>query len=266
VMVPGWFNETFAPARADAPPGPVALLMVDADWYHSCLDTLERFYPLVPPGGVVVMDDFGYWEGARRALVRASRPVVAKPPSARRRRGGARAAGRGAIAPWLDGSACSLLGLVSCVLVSRVLASPPSARGSRRARTCGGTASSCPSSSATAPTCSGGSRGTSTTATSYWGGSEADLEHDDAPGWRAAAVGVASRARSRTRKAVLPVCARFANNPEFECKSGHPARGAYSDTARASGAAMRRTWACVWVTRVWVVWGDTTEQQPRTCE
>ena len=30
---------------------------------------------------------------------------------------------------------------------------------------------------------------------------------------------------------------------------------------RATGVAMRRAWA-----RAWVVWGDTTEQQPRTCE
>ena len=36
---------------------------------------------------------------------------------------------------------------------------------------------------------------------------------------------------------------------------------AYSDPARAIGVAMRRAWA-----RAWVVWGDTTERQPRTCE
>ena len=46
-----------------------------------------------------------------------------------------------------------------------------------------------------------------------------------------------------------------------ECTSGHPGRVAYSDPARAIGVAMRRAWA-----RAWVVWGDTTERQPRTCE
>ena len=35
----------------------------------------------------------------------------------------------------------------------------------------------------------------------------------------------------------------------------------YSDPARAIGVVMRRAWA-----RAWVVWGDTTERQPRTCE
>ena len=29
----------------------------------------------------------------------------------------------------------------------------------------------------------------------------------------------------------------------------------------SSSVAMRRAWACAWV-----VWGDTTERQPRTCE
>ena len=46
-----------------------------------------------------------------------------------------------------------------------------------------------------------------------------------------------------------------------ECTSGHPAQVADSDPARAIGVAMRRAWA-----RAWVVWGDTTERQPRTCE
>ena len=36
---------------------------------------------------------------------------------------------------------------------------------------------------------------------------------------------------------------------------------AYSDTVRATGVAMRRAWA-----RAWVVWGDTNELHPRTCE
>ena len=46
-----------------------------------------------------------------------------------------------------------------------------------------------------------------------------------------------------------------------ECTSGHPAPVGYSDPARAIGVAMRRAWA-----RAWVVWGDTNERQPRTCE
>jgi O-methyltransferase len=29
---------------------------------------LETFYPLIPDGGVVILDDFGHWEGCRVAF------------------------------------------------------------------------------------------------------------------------------------------------------------------------------------------------------
>jgi len=60
----GWFQETF---RGELP-GQVALLHCDADWYDSVLLTLETFYERIPPGGVVVLDDFGWWEGCREAF------------------------------------------------------------------------------------------------------------------------------------------------------------------------------------------------------
>lgn len=60
----GWFHNTFT-----APlPSAVCYLHVDADWYDSVLLSLRTFYPLVSPGGVIVLDDFGWWEGARRAF------------------------------------------------------------------------------------------------------------------------------------------------------------------------------------------------------
>ena len=46
-----------------------------------------------------------------------------------------------------------------------------------------------------------------------------------------------------------------------ECPSGHPDQVGYSDTPRSTGVAMGRAWA-----RAWVVWGDMTQRQPRTCE
>lgn len=65
----GWFNETFTSTpRPGNHSGAVAFLMVDCDWYGSVLETLEQFYDAVPPGGIIALDDFGYWEGARRAL------------------------------------------------------------------------------------------------------------------------------------------------------------------------------------------------------
>ncbi|WP_239338522.1 TylF/MycF/NovP-related O-methyltransferase [Frankia sp. CiP3] len=60
----GWFHDTFT-----APlPAAVCYLHIDADWYDSVLLSLRTFYPLVTPGGVIVLDDFGWWEGARRAF------------------------------------------------------------------------------------------------------------------------------------------------------------------------------------------------------
>jgi O-methyltransferase len=60
----GFFDTTFSQ------PGPsnVALLHCDADWYESVTQVLEKFYPLMPDGACVVLDDFGYWEGCREAF------------------------------------------------------------------------------------------------------------------------------------------------------------------------------------------------------
>lgn len=60
----GWFDETFK----EELPRQVAFLHCDADWYDSVTLVLETFYPLMPVGACVVLDDFGYWEGCRRAF------------------------------------------------------------------------------------------------------------------------------------------------------------------------------------------------------
>jgi O-methyltransferase len=59
----GWFQNSFKQAL----PEKVALLHCDADWYQSVILTLETFYPLMPKGACVIIDDFGYWEGCRTA-------------------------------------------------------------------------------------------------------------------------------------------------------------------------------------------------------
>jgi len=61
---PGWFETTFQQEL----PEKIALLRCDADWYDSVLLVLETFYPRVSPGGCIVLDDFGYWEGCREAF------------------------------------------------------------------------------------------------------------------------------------------------------------------------------------------------------
>jgi O-methyltransferase len=62
----GWFEETLP---RDAPAlGPIALLRLDGDWYESTRVVLRHLYEKVVPGGVVVIDDYGQWEGCRRAV------------------------------------------------------------------------------------------------------------------------------------------------------------------------------------------------------
>src|SRR5262249_49659528 len=61
----GWFDQTF---QRRPLPSPVALLHCDCDWYESVLLALETFYPLIPDGGCVILDDFGFWEGCRAAF------------------------------------------------------------------------------------------------------------------------------------------------------------------------------------------------------
>jgi len=62
----GWFSETI-PAVAPQL-GPLALLRIDGDWYESTRIVLEHLYPKVVHGGIVVVDDYGYWPGCRKAV------------------------------------------------------------------------------------------------------------------------------------------------------------------------------------------------------
>ncbi|WP_214072039.1 TylF/MycF/NovP-related O-methyltransferase [Mucilaginibacter sp. dw_454] len=49
-------------------PGKIALLRLDTDFYESTAHELEHLYPLLVPGGVIIIDDYGHWEGARKAV------------------------------------------------------------------------------------------------------------------------------------------------------------------------------------------------------
>jgi hypothetical protein len=46
----------------------IALLHADCDWYESMLTVLEQLYDKINPAGVVQVDDYGYWEGIKKAL------------------------------------------------------------------------------------------------------------------------------------------------------------------------------------------------------
>jgi O-methyltransferase len=69
--------EVTIPAGA---PEMIALLRLDTDWYESTRHELEHLYPSVSDGGVLIVDDYGHWEGARRAVdeyfAREARPIL----------------------------------------------------------------------------------------------------------------------------------------------------------------------------------------------
>jgi hypothetical protein len=60
----GFFSETFS----DIAPPPIAILRLDADWYSSTMECLTKFWSSVLPGGLVLIDDYGTWDGCTKAV------------------------------------------------------------------------------------------------------------------------------------------------------------------------------------------------------
>lgn len=52
----------------DAAPDAIALLRLDTDWYESTRHELEHLFPRLAVGGILVIDDYGHWAGARAAV------------------------------------------------------------------------------------------------------------------------------------------------------------------------------------------------------
>jgi O-methyltransferase len=50
------------------PSGPVAILRLDTDWYESTRHEMQHLYPALVKNGVLILDDYGYWQGARKAV------------------------------------------------------------------------------------------------------------------------------------------------------------------------------------------------------
>jgi O-methyltransferase len=51
-----------------AGPDQIALLRLDTDWYESTRHELTHFYPRLARHGVLIIDDYGHWQGARKAV------------------------------------------------------------------------------------------------------------------------------------------------------------------------------------------------------
>ena len=64
VFVEGRVEETI-PACG---PERISILRLDTNWSKSTHHELTHFYPRLSVGGVLIIDDYGHWEGARRAV------------------------------------------------------------------------------------------------------------------------------------------------------------------------------------------------------
>lgn len=62
----GWFQDTMP--RDAASIGPIAILRIDGDWYASTKACLDHLAQHVVPGGFVIIDDYGTYEGCRKAV------------------------------------------------------------------------------------------------------------------------------------------------------------------------------------------------------
>jgi O-methyltransferase len=51
----------------DEAPDQIALLRLDTDWYESTRHELNHLYDRLGPGGILIIDDYRYWEGSYRA-------------------------------------------------------------------------------------------------------------------------------------------------------------------------------------------------------
>jgi hypothetical protein len=49
-------------------PEKISLLRLDTDWYQSTKDELEILYPKLSNKGVLIVDDYGHWKGAKKAV------------------------------------------------------------------------------------------------------------------------------------------------------------------------------------------------------
>ena len=62
--IPGRVEDTI-PRHA---PEQIALLRLDTDWYESTYHEMKHLFPRLSVGGVLIIDDYGHWRGARQAV------------------------------------------------------------------------------------------------------------------------------------------------------------------------------------------------------
>jgi hypothetical protein len=63
-FIRGKVEETLPSTRPDR----LSLLRLDTDWYESTKHGLIHLFPLLDPRGLLIIDDYGHWLGARKAV------------------------------------------------------------------------------------------------------------------------------------------------------------------------------------------------------
>ncbi|HNP06966.1 MAG TPA: TylF/MycF/NovP-related O-methyltransferase [Cyclobacteriaceae bacterium] len=60
----GWFQDTLLLFSGSS----ISILRLDGDWYDSTKICLDRLFPFVTEGGVVIIDDYHTWDGCAKAV------------------------------------------------------------------------------------------------------------------------------------------------------------------------------------------------------
>jgi Macrocin-O-methyltransferase (TylF) len=64
--IKGLFADTLPANRARI--GQIAFIHLDGDWYHSTREILNNLFDAVSAGAPLQVDDYGYWDGCKRAI------------------------------------------------------------------------------------------------------------------------------------------------------------------------------------------------------
>ncbi len=61
----GWFEETLPGTSVQ---NGISVLRMDGDWCASTMTILDNLFDQVVDGGVILIDDYYYWEGCAKAV------------------------------------------------------------------------------------------------------------------------------------------------------------------------------------------------------
>jgi asparagine synthase (glutamine-hydrolysing) len=61
-LLPGSFEDRMHPSE------PVAFAHIDCDWYDSVMTCIDRLFPQLSPGGIMVFDDYMSYSGCKKAV------------------------------------------------------------------------------------------------------------------------------------------------------------------------------------------------------